>query len=95
MPALPFETQHFVLTAFAFLAQDDARLHGLIDLAGLEPDGLKQALAAQDSGLALHVTEYLLSDERWARDYCQQHDLSAEQLALLAQAAGHERLMQS
>lgn len=66
-----------------------------MDLAGLGPDALKEALSTQDKGLALHITEYLLSDERWARDYCEQHSLSPEQLAMLARAAGHERLMQS
>ncbi|MEM7570070.1 MAG: DUF3572 family protein [Pseudomonadota bacterium] len=93
MSATTMAPNQFVLSAFAFLAEDDARLRGLLDLAGLTPDQAKIALIQDEPGFASHIATYLLSDESWARRYAERQGLSPDQLAKLAHDVGHEPLM--
>ena len=93
VPKSDFDRDQFVLTAFAYLAEDERRLMGLLDLCGLTPQAAKTALQTGDDGLRAHVADYLLSDERWAQGYAQHYGLSPEDLHALALAAGHQPLM--
>jgi len=89
----PHDPATLAILAVEFLGRDERRLAGLLDLAGLSTQEVKDAMAGGSTGFFGHVFSYLLSHEPWAEGFATEHNLSPEALATAARAFGAGGLM--
>lgn len=92
-PSAPHDAETIALLAAAYLGSDEERLSGLLSLSGMTPADAKAAMQAREPGFLGHILDYLLSNEAWAEEFAQSHDLTPQDLDSAARAYGAGRLM--
>ncbi len=78
------QAQVLALQALGWMGGQEEILSGFLGASGMDIDTLKQNAAQSETLLA--ILDYLLSEDAWVRDFCQQTGLAPE-APLMARAA--------
>jgi len=78
------QAQVLALKALGWMGAQDEILSGFLGASGMDVDTLKQSAGQSETLLA--ILDYLLSQDTWVRDFCQDEDVDPE-APMMARAA--------
>lgn len=78
------QAQVLALRALGWMGAQDEILSGFLGASGMDVDTLKQSAGHPETLLA--ILDYLLSEDAWVRDFCQDEGVAPE-APMMARAA--------